>query len=217
MIHRPQFITFTGADDRNDPAAMALLAARYPIEWGILLSPKRQGSPRYPSLEWIRRFLAVKPGRISAHLCGAYSAALVDLHPLPGEIDEIVTNHFHRAQINGAPAHAARQLTAWGAERMLQVILQAPQGFPSDASVTWLHDGSGGRGISPDTWPAPPIPSARVGYAGGLRAENIAPAVDTISAVARNYWLDMESGVRDKGDRFSLTMCHDICELVYGY
>jgi hypothetical protein len=30
------------------------------------------------------------------------------------------------------------------------------------------------------------------------------------------YWIDMESGVRDDDNRFSLDKCQAVCEAVYG-
>lgn len=69
----PQFITFTGADRADLVPEMRELAKDYPIEWGILFSPARQGkSPRYPAgIDLFR--IADGQLRLSAHLCGGHS------------------------------------------------------------------------------------------------------------------------------------------------
>lgn len=54
---QPLFITFTGVDEHTDLRGMIALSAQYPIEWGVLFSPKRQGcETRYPPfhhIEWV--------------------------------------------------------------------------------------------------------------------------------------------------------------------
>jgi hypothetical protein len=40
--------------------------------------------------------------------------------------------------------------------------------------------------------------------------------VAVISQRAARYWIDMESGVRDDQDRFSIEKCRAVCEAVYG-
>lgn len=74
----PTFITFTGADDETDIAKMLELSELYPIEWGILFSPTRRGSPRYPSIDWVTELRVNGPARLSAHLCGGYSRDVLD-------------------------------------------------------------------------------------------------------------------------------------------
>src|SRR5580765_5536083 len=81
-FQRPSFLTFTGADDQTDVERMLYLAKRYPIEWGILFSPDRQGKEnRYPANH--RRFEHLSTGPYSthiiglaAHLCGGHSKAI---------------------------------------------------------------------------------------------------------------------------------------------
>jgi hypothetical protein len=53
----PVRITFTGLDAQTPLAMLAELSKRYPIEWGILLHPARQGSSRFPPLEIVRAAL----------------------------------------------------------------------------------------------------------------------------------------------------------------
>jgi len=53
------------------------------------------------------------------------------------------------------------------------------------------------------------------GYAGGIGPDNTA----TVAAAAVGsgpFWLDMESGVRDRDNRLDLGLCRRVCEAVYG-
>ena len=55
-MRRPAFITFTGADELTDVDEMVALARQYPIEWGVLFSPKLTGAdPRYPDGDILSR------------------------------------------------------------------------------------------------------------------------------------------------------------------
>ena len=53
-------------------------------------------------------------------------------------------------------------------------------------------------------------PSSRVGFAGGIRLGNIVETLASIHAAnetrAGDYWIDLETGVRDDHDRFDLGM-----------
>ena len=217
MTALPNFITFTGADEASDIAGMLELAALYPIEWGILFSPARQGNqPRYPSYNFIYR-LFHRRLCLSAHLCGGHSESL--LANSETLVDSML-GEFFRVQVNTTLRGIdTTKLLEW-AEAIdpdLQPILQCRGAFPDEADVQWLFDASGGRGIAPAAWPEPgeDIDAVR-GYAGGLNPDNVAAAVAVIGAKDDNYWLDMETGVRDENDRFSLAKCRAVCEAVYG-
>ena len=48
--------TITGADDLVDPDDLVVLSREYPfVEWAILISASRAGTPRYPSSAWLER------------------------------------------------------------------------------------------------------------------------------------------------------------------
>jgi hypothetical protein len=127
------FITFTGVDDDTDPAGLVQLADDYPVEFGLLFSPKRQGiEPRYPKLttiEWLDEEL---PLRWAAHLCGDDARAWLYedrcehdwLRLLPARADQ------HRR-----PEHPAQPDRQWAAKRNLRAILQCRGDFPRVASV----------------------------------------------------------------------------------
>jgi hypothetical protein len=215
----PKFITFTGVDDETDPVEMLALGDDYPgrVEWGILFSPKRQGvEPRYPSLNAIEWLVSEIPQNYSAHLCGADARAVINAGKSPH--DGIIRNCFMRAQINTADKVLVGAIEEWGDAVNVAPILQCRGPFPADPRVDWLFDKSGGRGIEQSLWPQP-MPLRLCGYAGGLRPENVAQAVFAMSAGAAEscqYWIDMETGVRDERDRFSVAKCRAVCEAVYG-
>lgn len=208
----PEFITFTGVDDDTNPTDLIMLAEDYPVELGLLFSPKRQGiEPRYPALSAIDWLTEELPLNWSAHLCGGDARAW--LH-------EDHCNHdlraFQRVQINTADPLVQPSLVGnQAAKRNLRAILQCRGPFPQVESVDVLFDASAGRGISPAEWPRS-VNTTFCGYAGGLNPENVAQAVQVISMRATRYWIDMESGVRDERDRFSLEKCRAVCEAVYG-
>ena len=232
----PKFITFTGADDATDVDGMLELSSRYPIEWGILLSPKRHGTPRYPSLDKVRAFAYSMcgqkrfPYRMSAHFCGDYSRALLDpnrsMTVAPSLSDRQINDPIgdllltaQRAQVNTSDPigiEAASRLYAWGRSWAGRIILQSRRAdcFPAWTEIDWLYDCSGGNGISAYEWPEEPT-DRLVGYAGGIGPHNISQVLETAGYRATNYWLDMESGVRTD-DRFDLEKCRQVCEAVYG-
>lgn len=223
MKHTPSFITFTGVDDATDLGAARELAAQYNVEFGFLFSPERQGNePRYPSMRTVYKALmfASPRQRYAAHLCGGYSRQL--LAGAKTAIDDLLPNHFARVQVNTAfRGIDTAAIAEWAQSVKAQPILQCRGEFPADDNVSWLFDASGGRGLLPPAWPyawpdreRPPL----VGYAGGLKPENITAALPLIAKAARGvpYWIDMESGVRDENDRFSIEKCRAVCEAVYG-
>lgn len=209
MIRPPEFITFTGADDHTDISEMIALSKQYPIEWGILFSPSRQGvDPRYPGGDAQSRFLW-SGLLMAAHLCGGHSRDIMDGLSLDIPVD---LGFFNRIQINhGGPnprrIEAFRQ--GWGPRCIAQTRATK---FPKDTSLDWLFDASGGRGVTPAAWP--PYPGRLVGYAGGIGPDNVASIIGEINA-SGPYWIDMESGVRTD-DRFDLSLCRRVCEAVYG-
>lgn len=212
MIRKPEFITFTGADDLTCSQGMFALSRQYPIEWGILFSSKRQGvDPRYPGGEALSRFLWTGGIKLSAHLCGAYTDSIMAGEPIidiPADL-----GHFSRIQINHADPLPTRIIdfrNGWG---KMRCIAQARgEDFPTDTSIDWLCDASGGRGMARTSWPK--HPGRMVGYAGGMNPVNVREAIHVIGADGP-YWIDMESGVRTD-DRFDLAKCRAVCEAVYG-
>lgn len=223
--NKPAFITFTGADDHTSIEGMAALSTIYPIEWGILFSPKRQGTGRYPTAAFVQRLMTYKREDelapvLSAHLCGGDARDVIANGQ--SQWDEWLESAFSRAQINTAdPKVQPTLIKEWADTLALRAILQCRGEFPNAKAVDVLFDASGGRGISPNSWPKP-APGRLNGYAGGLNPSNVVDAVQKIGVrfdhgcSGATYWIDMESGVRDEQDRFDLAKCRAVCEAVYG-
>ena len=187
--------------------------ADYPIEWGILFSPSRQGQGRYPPIAWIERIFVLQLDLdLAAHICGGHARDLLERGVT--ELDELLRQRYGRVQINTSMSNPdLDQLGRWADSVGAEPILQCREEFPPTDKVMWLFDASGGRGIEPKNWPC----AARfVGYAGGLSPGNVVQHLERISLVASEFWLDMKSGVRDDNDRFDLGKCRAVCEAVYG-
>jgi hypothetical protein len=213
----PLLVTITGADDGARIARMADLSARYPVEWGILFAPERQGAGRFPSLEFVAKLIERRGMRLSAHLCGGHACEVI----LRGACDELASflaGNFERAQINtserGVEADRVRSFA--DAMGMRGAILQCRGDFPADTQVDWLFDKSGGRGAAPPAWPKA-REGAFCGYAGGLNPDTIEgalPAIEACVPEGQPYWIDMESGVRSRGG-FDLDKCERVLMQVY--
>ena len=101
------FITITGADDNVEEIFLEDMATQYShVEWGILFSTSRQGTPRYPSSEWITQlvydFYPKWDTSFSAHICGSMCERIirdVDLKFLEEQIGPL----FTRIQLNSFP------------------------------------------------------------------------------------------------------------------
>ena len=205
-------ITFTGVDDRTDIERLVSISKAYRphVEFAILVGSSPRN--RFPSPATIstfkRRF--VEDGLPAAlHLCGTWSRRVNDLNSPKEDFDSSIRDRhllnlatlFGRVQVN-ARRYDMRsverfQLNASVAEVIVQTRARSLEHLDLVPGVSYLHDVSGGRGISAmTTWPPPPD-GIRVGYAGGLSAENVARACAIVEGFnARDSWIDMESGVR---------------------
>lgn len=205
---KPAFLTFTGVDADTDLDRMLDLSRRFPLEWGVLFSPDRQGEePRYPAMDVIDRFRKV-PVVKSAHLCGGYSKMVMANAVLPLDL-----SRFTRVQVNSRKPDPSR-IARFAAGHMLTGIMQTRElEFPEDEGVAILFDRSGGLGRPPEAWPKHPG-DRLVGYAGGISPENIDEVQATIDS-SGPHWLDMESGIRTD-DRLDLDKCEAVASAVYG-
>jgi hypothetical protein len=213
-------VTMTGADDSVSPADLILISQRFPfVEWGILVSRRQQGNPRYPSLDWIKRLcasLASSPVKInlSLHMCGSFVREF-----LIGD-DKVVSHlqpywkHFQRVQLN---THGeGHEFTSEGA-RLINEHLSKEFIIQYDnindhiidhchdynvGNIAALFDLSHGAGIVPAEWPNK-LSGIKCGYAGGLGPDNLESELKKIRWAADRdsgmfeYWIDMETKVRD--------------------
>lgn len=216
-LHAMICATLSGASDDTSFASMKALSARYPfIEWGILFSLDRMGrEPRYPSKAWIEALLdadAECSMRLSLHLCGASVDQFIAGEPYVTSL----VSHFDRIQVNFNQTRTPKDIALLAARMSTLSIPVITQDHPSNHALTHglrganhhvLFDASGGRGVATAYWPSYLPQKAACGYAGGLRSSTIGSALPGILASAgdRPFWVDLEQGLRDDQDRFSIS------------
>lgn len=222
---RLRYVSITGADDEVAPADLAALSREFPFaEWAVLLMPERMGQSRFPSAAWIRDF-AARPdaGHRAMHLCGSAFLRFIVGDP---EILALMQG-FSRVQLNlefgavdGAydPAALIGRIRAHPEFLFIIQYTEKRRDFLSRldgiAHHAVLFDASAGRGVSPNTWPAP-LPGHDCGYAGGLGPDNIREELGRIAQAAGDAetWIDMESRVRTAEDRFDLARVRRVLEI----
>ena len=222
-----QYVTVTGADDNTDPRVMSLLSSKYPlVEWGILFSEARYGTPRYPSKEKVGEILrtcALHGMRFSLHLCGEITMRLMtgDSSLADVIIDAAAYSKAEfRVQINfngSRNPYDVDKLCVWMANKTAQLwnerrvlikfIFQLNKSNKQLCEELWknavykpqfLYDASGGRGTVIMMF-EPPVPGHLTGYAGGLSGSNVGSALKTLQTSlddGDDTWIDAESGLR---------------------
>lgn len=209
----PAYITFTGVDRADLLPGMLALAARYPIEWGVLLDAAQEGAPLFP-IAAVRRVFQGAALRLSAHICGGAARVIVE-----GGDPGLELAGFSRVQINHARAGSSdseiRNSAQFGARHGVRAALQCQGAFPADQRVDWLYDVSFGTGVRPTSWPAAAAGLPFCGYSGGLGPDTVRDTLRKFPLTAgAAYWIDMESGVRTDG-RFDLAKCEAVCRIVF--
>jgi hypothetical protein len=204
---KPLFVTFTGVDDHTDVARLVSLSGRYPVEWGMLFGAA-EGVGRFPSRRKVAEVLEAGL-RCSAHLCDDYA-----MQVLSSGDTSLDLSRFARVQVNARDRDYERsQLSAFASRYDRPVIRQVRGPFRPTPGVLQLYDCSGGRGVVPDVWPKQPDDVAFVGYSGGLGPGIVSRVLPELEA--RNYWIDMETGVR-VNEVFAPSLCEAVLEEVYG-
>ena len=223
-------VTITGADDATSTSDLSALSGEFPfVEWGILLSAKKQGHARYPSPEWQANFSMCDVQK-ALHVCGKLAADLMAGHR--GPMSTAVALGAARVQVNGWKPAPALDLAAVDYWFHYEFILQArdfdsfvvaachaatTRQYLGKASVLW--DPSGGRGIRgafsllPGRGLVGALTagvSAPVGYAGGIGPDNISEVLAQLSDRGP-CWIDMESNVRTN-DRLDLDKVRAVLE-----
>lgn len=134
---RLECIGFCGVDNSVDLGELCKLSAEHPwIEWGVLLRPDKQGTPRYAGHDVLQALGRLARGdnggsavcglRLAAHLCGADC-----LLALKGDVSHVLHLRelvgFQRLQINPTAANSA---SGWepepAAEGLRAVALALP-------------------------------------------------------------------------------------------
>jgi len=206
MFRKPEFITFTGIDDRTDLTTADALASEYPIEWGVLFATNSRDA-RFPSQQAVSEILDIA-GMKSAHLCGPCSR-----EAQAGNVDKLPLEGFDRVQLNGFnvdQSHFHELEQRFGVQIIHQV---RGEGFDPESVFMQLFDCSGGKGIFPASIPALPGGGHMVGYAGGIGPETVHDYLNLIHGEGP-FWIDMEGCVRTNG-WFDLEKVRQVCQLVY--
>jgi phosphoribosylanthranilate isomerase len=211
-------VTITGADDNTSIDTMLAISKKYPfVEWGILFSPTRQGTSRYPSIaNWLHELkkVSIPNGMsLSAHLCGEYTrkmtqnASMAQIQISLGPYLEM----FSRMQLNFNSKHLDitenKFLALLHDESDRNFILQhnhnnagiCQLAMEKLSNVHFLFDASGGLGKIPGGYFSPLNTTHLFGYAGGLTPENLESELNKINIVVGNdlnTWIDAETGVR---------------------
>lgn len=212
----PRFITFTGADDQTNLDDMVLLSYRYPLEFGILISTKKMGKARYPSMKFFEKLSTRQTHlNLSLHVCGDLSEEISNTGN--SKTIENIFNliKFKRMQINIGNNANKKNIFDFSRKIKVNTILQTREEFPSDRRFEWLYDCSGGKGVEPNKWANHPGDGWFVGYAGGLNPKNVAAIVSNLHRSEQDYWIDMETGIRTD-DEFDITKCKEVCRSIYG-
>lgn len=210
-----RYCTITGADDGVECADLRILTEAFPfVEWGILSCYGKEGTPRFPSEDWIKRFVGQAPASMNKalHLCGDSLTAF-----LKGEswMTEMM-RPFPRVQLNlnlydKTPELAEQLATAVDRHPAKSFIFQKSamtEGlYPAIQSMSNVHilfDASSGTGRKPMVWPEP-IAGKLCGYAGGLTVGTVTGLLNTLENKLGNdpFWVDVESGVRNEKNHFS--------------
>ena len=205
-------ITFTGVDERTSPYVLESIQQEFPyVEFGILMSRHwGENGNRYPSPSVIERFLG-QGLNLSAHLCGgiakdAFAGNLISA--IEASEQTLLDDDFKRVQLNIAPykvLQIKRKLNNRGKEIIIQQKSPNREDMMSfmdfyranpQLKPSMLIDPSGGLGR--DTGLDIAEIKTKVGYAGGINAQNVDAKLRTLMNLdtVGDFWIDMESGVR---------------------
>lgn len=220
-------LTATGIDEKTNLEQLIQINKAFPfMEWGVSFS-KNSSSNRYPSMEFVEEKILPLSHELhlAAHLCGN----IVNLFIEQDKEFLNILSHFGRVQINVA----SKNMTKTKREKLIhaisqyqgQLILQESssnedlnQQLRKFFHVAYLFDKSGGKGISPDTWPEY-LQNSYCGYAGGLSHLNLNSQIVAIEEKAGNnyIWLDMEGQIRTNEDWFDLEKIRKAAHIVSEY
>ncbi len=217
-------VTITGADDGVPHRALAELREQFPfVEWGLLLSKKRFGEPRYPSTNWLLEIQKVLGfAHLSFHLCGAFARRVMCGDPtmVPREVKRMQLNGFGSYRLPGLlSAEMCREtefILQCGTGEAMAHAVELRQQCPNNVVALW--DPSGGLGVSfaeSGIWyPRASNFQIPIGYAGGINEFNIEDTIASLcDGTGESLWVDLETGARTHEDKFDLAKVRRILEL----
>lgn len=205
--------TITGADENTDVKDMIRIAKEFRnVEFGILISQSRAGSPRYPRKEWVidaaSQFIAehIRP-RFSYHICGSLSRDFVagivdfskwDVYVPPLQFAQRIQLNVNIKRTTWLPKETASLINA------IQRIYDSGEGDGYHLryivqhnlanEMMWydllkfrihphvLYDASGGRGKMAREL-SKPIAGVITGYSGGYNPDNIGGILEELDPI----------------------------------
>lgn len=212
-----KYCAISGVDDAVRIRDLSKLAKRFPfMEVGILWYPEHAGESRYPTREWINRFVKDYKGQHAAiHLCGS---ALADF--ASGDADTVkLATQFKRVQLNLRFEHAGDHINPSDLVEQIkkypdtEFVIQYGQDqkallalFTDVPNVSVFHDVSAGAGRVAREY-LPPVEGRFTGYAGGLGPHNLAEEIKRIQKIAPGHttWVDAETNLRSENDVFDIS------------
>lgn len=221
-------ISFIGIDKKTNIDRLLKIAEKYPeVEFGFLCSDSKTNTDtnnRYPKLVLLQQ-LKNKNINLSLHVCGRLARNICKT----GSLDEVKKfvgpyfDMFDRIQLNVVGSKMNNLITnTYGKQIIIQTNLNEHKSKATYEmlraanlnNIVFLSDNSGGKGLEVDFDYFEGLDYQ--GFAGGLKPENILERKEEIDSLwEKDYWLDMESGVRTD-DWFDLDKVEDICKKVLG-
>ena len=232
-------VSFAGIDNQTKIEELQKLQQDFPlIEFGFLSSKNwMENGNRYPDPVFLKK-LKGKGLNLSLHLCGEFAR-----RPLKEgwwQIEEFYKDNlklFNRVQLNviGSKLKNGFQLPLL--ETVQEIIIQQKNIFDMPifeeclnscdyeqiSKTSVLFDLSGGRGEYVKDFNVFEIEHqqvVKVGFAGGISPANCTEVVKRIEENLPKevpYWIDMETGIRDERDWFSISKCRQVCEQIYSF
>ena len=212
MMASPDFlgVTLTGVDEFTPFDDIQALGQMPGVELAFLYSLDALGS-RFVSLAWLLAVLPRLRCRAALHVCGGSARRQL----LDGELGACMP-WLGRVQVNGPVGVGELQRLA---DAVPQLITQhdaynEPLARVHAPGHALLVDGSGGLGILPARWQRPETDKP-VGFAGGLSLGNLPVQWGRIASAATGpWWIDLETGLRSKDDRFDAVEARRVADLV---
>jgi phosphoribosylanthranilate isomerase len=231
-------VSFVGVDEKTDFAELERISNTHTglefVEWSVLFSDSKSAGnyARYPSYKFCKEFLekSAKTTYVhsSLHLCGSVIERYLEKEKDVIELCENARRIQLNLNIKDYPDHVKLTERLWSVLKQYghSIILQQNKtkakfmeiflkenSFP----ISILHDGSGGFGRE-ITEVVAPDEIHFTGYAGGIKPENVIKIVDLVESSNTNskqYYIDMESGVRTD-NVFSLEKCQQVINKLKG-
>lgn len=227
-------ISFVGVDEQTNLADILKMGSVVPCEFSVLFSDSKSigNYTRYPSYKFCKDFLewgTAKDVYTSLHLCGSVierylkqEQDVMDLCTLPyriqlnlnisnfpdyeklsNELIEVATKHNHKLILQQNKTK----------EKFMSQFEKKLIATSSSLHISLLHDSSGGFGRE-ITQVDVPTKKYFTGYAGGIKPENVSRIVKLIESnnpENTQYYIDMESGVREN-NIFSIEKCRQVID-----